>query len=106
MITPITDHTGDTQVYYMGGRLSWDKDHETVGLTHPFFHDLRSRGTGIVFHEGVGTGNDFWGWEFYKDVKVAWANIVTTDHVWETPTPTRMYWRPDKAGEDYGLLKD
>ena len=40
------------QVYYVGGRLgSWDNDHETLGFTHPFFHDLRSRGTGIVFHE-------------------------------------------------------
>ena len=29
-------------VYYVAGRLgSWDKDHETLGLTHPFYHDLR-----------------------------------------------------------------
>ena len=40
------------QVYYVGGRLgSWSNDHETLGFTHPFFHDLRSRGTGIVYHE-------------------------------------------------------
>ena len=58
-------------VYYVAGRLgSWDNDHETIGLTHPFYHDLRSisgscrvssnftlnifirsRGTGIVYHE-------------------------------------------------------
>ena len=35
----------------MGGRLAWNQLHETIGLTHPFFHDLRSRGTGIVYHE-------------------------------------------------------
>ena len=29
-------------VYYVAGRLgSWDNDHETIGLTHPFYHDLR-----------------------------------------------------------------
>ena len=28
-------------VYYVGGRLAWDKQHETIGLTHPFHHDLR-----------------------------------------------------------------
>ena len=38
-------------VYYIGGRLAHDEMHETLGLTHPFFHDLRSRGTGIVYHE-------------------------------------------------------
>ena len=92
------------QVYYVGGRLgSWTNDHETVGLTHPFFHDLRSRGTGIVYHEGVGTGNDFYGWEFYKDVKVAWGTIVTENHVWETPSPSRMFWGPDKLIVEYEL---
>ena len=31
-------------VYYVAGRLTgWGEgeDHETLGLTHPFFHDLR-----------------------------------------------------------------
>ena len=28
-------------VYYVGGRLAWDTEHETIGLTHPFHHDLR-----------------------------------------------------------------
>ena len=41
------------QVYYIGGRLAFNQLHETVGLTHPFFHDLRSRGMGIVHHEVI-----------------------------------------------------
>ena len=33
---------GSNNVYYVAGRLgSWDNDHETIGLTHPFYHDLR-----------------------------------------------------------------
>jgi len=39
------------KVYYFGGRLDHIRHHETLGLTHPFHHDLRSRGTGIVYHE-------------------------------------------------------
>ena len=29
----------------------------------------------------MGTGNDFYGWEFYKDVQVAWGSIVTPEQV-------------------------
>ena len=43
------------KVYYMGGKNMLFED-ETLGLTHPFHHDLRSRGVGIAYHEGVGTG--------------------------------------------------
>jgi len=90
-------------VYYIGGRLAHDQQHETIGLTHPFFHDLRSRGTGIVYHEGVGTGNDFYGWEFYKDVKAAWGSIITPEMKWENPAPSHMYWSPDKMRVEYIL---
>ena len=36
--------------YYVGGfHACWElKEHETLGLTHPFYHDLRSRGVGLV----------------------------------------------------------
>ena len=34
------------------------------------FHDLRSRGTGIASYKGVGTGNDFDGWEFHRATQV------------------------------------
>ena len=52
------------QVYYVGGRYNcWNKmEDETVGLTHPFYHDLRSRGDAIAHYNSVGTGNDFSGW--------------------------------------------
>ena len=59
-----TGFLAGNKVYYVGGTaLVWDMaENETIGLTHPFFHDLRSRGTGIAYHDGVGTGNDFSGW--------------------------------------------
>ena len=42
------------KVYYIGGAYFSQKlgENETIGLTHPFYHDLRSRGTGIAYHEG------------------------------------------------------
>ena len=57
--------------YYVGGfHASWNlREHETIGLTHPFFHDLRSRGVGLADSggrgdENTGLGNDLSGWEF------------------------------------------
>ena len=93
------------KVYYLGGKSDvWRKtENETLGLTHPFFHDLRSRGTGIVFHEGVGTGNDFYGWAFHKDTRVAYGSVVSGGERWETPAPAQMYWRPDKMIVQYEL---
>lgn len=46
-------------MYYAGGTFLVQElyENETIGLTHPFFHDLRSRGTGIAPYAGVGTGN-------------------------------------------------
>ena len=66
--------------------------------------DLRSRGTGIAEHEGVGTGNDFWGWEFWKFVQVA-AGAVQLEELVESPAPARMYWRPDKMVVEYEVRK-
>ena len=42
------------KVYYIGGKMFSQQlgENETIGLTHPFYHDLRSRGTGIADHEG------------------------------------------------------
>ena len=47
------------KVYYVGGTFLVQRlyENETIGLTHPFFHDLRSRGTGIASYPNVGTGN-------------------------------------------------
>ena len=67
------------------------------------FHDLRSRGTGIASYKGVGTGNDFDGWEFHRATQVAAGSVVTPNYTWAHPTPTRMFWRPDKMVVEYNL---
>ena len=40
------------KMYYVGGQTGayWEgvSEYETLGLTHPFFRDMRSRGFGIV----------------------------------------------------------
>jgi hypothetical protein len=94
-------------VYYIGGLFCTQtlKENATIGLTHPFFHDLRSRCTGIAYHEGVGTGKDFHCWEFYKSTKILYGTIVTDEARWETPAPSRMFWRPEKMVVEYELKK-
>lgn len=89
--------------YYVGGfHASWNVvEDETIGLTHPFHHDLRSRGVGIleskiVGPEHTGTGNDFRGWEFYKDTRVLYGSVVVDDKTYKNPKPLSMVWRPDK----------
>ena len=96
--------------YYVGGfHASWDlKEHETIGLTHPFHHDLRSRGIGIVQshgkdHNNTGLGNDFSGWEFYKDTRVLFGTVIVGDKVYPHPVPTKMYWRPDRMICEYDV---
>jgi hypothetical protein len=94
------------QVYYVGGKYEVQRctENETIGLTHPFFHDLRSRGTGIAYHKGVGTGNDFDGWEFHRATQVASGSIITPEgHTWHRPAPSSMFWRPDKMIVEYEL---
>ena len=98
------DIKGKKQVFLAGNHVYYFNDgKETIGLTHPFYHDLRSRGTGITYYEGVGTGNDFYGWEFHRDVKVAFGSIISEDFRWESPAPTKMFWRPDKMIMEYEL---
>lgn len=96
--------------YYVGGfHASWDiKEHETIGLTHPFCHDLRSRGVGLVRSEGkgpsnTGLGNDFSGWEFYKDTRVLYGSVLMEGKTYDHPVPSRMYWRPDRMVCEYDL---
>ena len=90
------------KVYYMGGKNMLKAENETLGLTHPFFHDLRSRGAGIAYHEGTGTGNDG-GWEFYKYTQVAYGSLELEKELIENPRPTRMFWRPDKMVAEYEI---
>lgn len=94
--------------YYIGGfHASWKLvEDETIGLTHPFHHDLRSRGVGLLESEIKGTehtgvGNDFSGWEFYKDTRVLYGSVIIDGKAYKHPKPTSMLWRPDKMICEY-----
>ena len=96
--------------YYVGGfHASWKPiEDETIGLTHPFYHDLRSRGVGLVESqidgtEHTGVGNDYRGWEFYKDTRVLYGSVRIGDKVHKHPAPTKMIWRPDKMICEYQI---
>jgi len=96
------------QTYYVGGfHASWKLvEDETLGLTHPFHHDLRSRGVGLLDSEltggeNTGTGNDYLGWEFYKDTRVLYGSVVVDGKRYEHPKPKRMLWRPDRMICEY-----
>ncbi|MDB4458066.1 hypothetical protein N9133_01685 [Akkermansiaceae bacterium] len=94
--------------YYVGGyHASWKLiEDETIGLTHPFHHDLRSRGSGLVKSdlngtENTGIGNDYRGWEFYKDTRVLYGSVIIDGKTYEHPKPKNMRWRPDKIICEY-----
>ena len=96
--------------YYVGGfHASWKLiEDETIGLTHPFHHDLRSRGIGLLESEiagteHTGTGNDYHGWEFYKDTKVLYGSVIIDGETYKNPKPKSMRWRPDKMICEYQL---
>jgi len=85
--------------YYVGGRYNcWKhRGDETIGLTQPFFHDLRGRGFGLVKHERTGYGHDFRGWEFYNETRVLFGTVVIGGKEYKYPAPISMKWRPDKV---------
>ncbi|MDG1896801.1 MAG: heavy metal-binding domain-containing protein [Fuerstiella sp.] len=94
--------------YYVGGfHASWKLlEDETIGLTHPFHHDLRSRGVGLLTSElagteHTGTGNDYHGWEFYKDTRVLYGSVIVDGDTHEHPSPKSMIWRPDRLICEY-----
>ena len=94
--------------YYVGGfHASWKLiEDETIGLTHPFHHDLRARGAALVDseiegRENTGTGNDYLSWEFYKDTRVLYGTVIVEGQTFETPKPKSMRWRPDKMTCEY-----
>jgi len=100
----------ENRVFY----LSDDDRGDTIGLLHPYFHDLRSRGTTIASSGDApqaGVGNDYSGWEWWRGTKVAAGSIVDTEKVmpwgeymrWDIPKPTRTWWRPDKITHEYDL---
>lgn len=96
--------------YYIGGFMpSWNRgQEETIGLTHPFHHDLRSRGIGLVESsiegtEHTGVGNDYSGWEFYKDTRVLYGSVIINGETFKNPVPQSMQWRPDKMICQYAV---
>lgn len=93
------------KTYYIGGWMPvWradSRDDETIGFTHPFHNDLRSRGHGMVDHPETGYGHDFTGWEFHKATKVAYGTVIINGTRYENPAPTAMYWRPDRMICEY-----
>ena len=88
---------------YIGGFMpSWrQQEDETIGFTHPFHNDLRSRGFGMVNDEKTGYGHDLTGWEFYKSTKVAYGTVIINGQRYESPVPIAMYWRPDRMICEY-----
>jgi len=66
---------------------------------------LRSRGTSIAEYSGppydVGSGNDYHGWEFYKNTKVAFGTVIYNGTRYQYPAPTSMKFRPDKMKVNY-----
>ena len=94
--------------YYVGGyHASWKLfEDETIGLTHPFHHDLRSRGASLLDSkisstENTGKGNDFLNWEFYKDTRVLYGSVIIDGKTYKHPKPISMRWRPDKMICEY-----
>ncbi len=94
--------------YYVGGfHASWNLiEDETIGLTHPFHHDLRSRGVGLLDSEISGTentgkGNDYNGWEFHKDTRVLYGSVIVDGKAYAHPKPKSMRWRPDRMVCEY-----
>ena len=53
--------------------------------------------------EHTGVGNDFRGWEFYKDTRVLYGSVLIGNKVFEYPVPSRMIWRPDKMICEYEI---
>ena len=94
------------KMYYVGGQTGayWEgvSEYETLGLTHPFFRDMRSRGFGMT-KTNYGYGNDKWGWEFYRLTKGAYGTVLYNDKVYKYPKPKKLIWRPDRQITEYNI---
>ena len=86
-------------LYYCGGKTNADwkvTENETLGFTHPLFRDGRARGYGIVTDTESGTGHDKWGWEFWRETRVAYGTVIVDGQPYAHPVPKQMIWRPDR----------
>ena len=110
----------ENRVYYLTSPADdpFRRPDDRLGIWHPYFHDLRSRGVGIASYEpddgspGTGVGNDYAGWEWYRATSVAVGSVVDTfgpplpggaKMRWDAPKPDRTWWRPDKVISEYDL---
>ena len=67
----------------------------------------RSRGVGLLESE-IGepyarVGNDYEGWDSYKDTRVLYGSVLIDGKLHAKPAPTRMFWRPDKMICEYEI---
>lgn len=86
-------------LYYCGGKADpfWKvTENETLGFTHPLFRDGRARGYGMVTDAQSGTGHDKWGWEFWRDTRIAYGTVILNGKRYAYPVPSEMIWRPDR----------
>ena len=94
------------KMYYVGGQTGafWDgiMEEETIGFTHPFFRDMRSRGFGIT-KDDYGSGHDKWGWEFYRMSRAAYGTVIANGKRYVHPKPSSIIWRPDRQLTFYEL---
>ena len=94
------------KMYYVGGQTGayWEgvSEYETLGLTHPFFRDMRSRGYGMT-ETNYGYGNDKWGWEFYRLTKGAYGTVLYDNKEYKHPKPNKLIWRPDRQITEYNI---
>lgn len=105
-------------IYYLAGqsvppnpvkdpRMLWVvNENETLGFTHPFLHDGRARGEGIVTDRITGTGHSLWGWEFWRNTRVLYGSVIDPKNSSNDiihPPPSSMKWRPDRLTITYEL---
>ena len=90
-------------INYIGGNYGhWRRNEdETIGFTHPIFHDGRSEGYAMCDDPYWGYGASEQGAAYHKDTKVAYGTVIINGTEYEHPAPKKLYWRPDKMVCEY-----
>ena len=91
-------------LYYIGGQDNSAygiAELETLGFTHPFFDDGRSRGMGMLDGSDldvgdIGIGHDDYNWDFYRHTRLAYGSVIVDSVKYSFPNPIEMIWRPDR----------